>query len=134
MIEYEPEVVCLTLTRVYLFNPNVEQINRVVLQNLPNPFPSRLDITRLHDGGPLWVQTVKKSYPMGQCQQVCTLNTGTQHLLDAAMDKLNLSARAYYRILRIARTITDLATEHELTAAHVGEAIGYRVLDRIPNS
>jgi len=54
-------------------------------------------------------------------------------LLDSAMDKLGLSARAYHRILRVARTIADLAGEHELSPTHIGEAVGYRVLDRRPN-
>ncbi len=66
-------------------------------------------------------------------ERVCSVDRGTQNLLDAAMDKLGLSARAYHRILKVARTIADLADESALTAAHVGEAIGYRILDRTQN-
>lgn len=65
-----------------------------------------------------------------ELDRMCRLDTDTQHLLDAAMDKLGLSARAYHRILRVARTIADLAGTTKLAAAHVGEAIGYRILDR----
>lgn len=60
----------------------------------------------------------------------CRLDDDGQTLLDQAMDKLNLSARAYHRVLKVARTIADLAVSADIEAAHVAEAIGYRGLDR----
>jgi magnesium chelatase family protein len=51
-------------------------------------------------------------------------------LLDAAMRRVALSARAYHRVLRVARTIADLAGSEELGATHVAEAVTYRQLDR----
>lgn len=62
----------------------------------------------------------------------CALNSDTVQLLDTAMRRLGLSARAYHRILRVARTIADLAQCDTITSAHVAEAIGLRQLDRAP--
>ena len=51
-------------------------------------------------------------------------------MLRMAMDKLSLSARAYSRILKVARTIADLDASQRVTTQHLAEAIGYRTLDR----
>jgi magnesium chelatase family protein len=63
-------------------------------------------------------------------KEFCALTDDTRRLLEAAMEKLALSARAYSRILKIARTIADLSGEAVLSPAHVAEAIQYRTLDR----
>lgn len=60
----------------------------------------------------------------------CRLDGESCELLETAIDKLGLSARAYNRVLKIARTIADLAGAESITAAHVSEAIQYRSLDR----
>jgi magnesium chelatase family protein len=60
----------------------------------------------------------------------CQITDGIDALLKTAITKLGLSARAYHRVLKIARTIADLAGAEELGTEHVGEAIQYRSLDR----
>ena len=60
----------------------------------------------------------------------CRLDAGGEHLLEQAMTRQGLSARAYGRILKVSRTIADLAGLDEIRPAHVAEAVGYRSLDR----
>lgn len=60
----------------------------------------------------------------------CRLSEACHNLMRAAMNSLSLSARAYTRILRVARTIADLAREECISEQHLAEAIGLRVLDR----
>lgn len=60
----------------------------------------------------------------------CELDQKSKDLIRAAMDKLNLSARAYDRILRVARTIADLDKSEKINSNHLAEAIQYRSLDR----
>lgn len=63
-------------------------------------------------------------------REVCAINTAGHNLLKIAMERLNLSARAYDRILKVARTIADLAACADIKAEHLAEAIQYRSLDR----
>ncbi len=65
-----------------------------------------------------------------QIRDHCALNETSKTLLKTAMDRLNLSARAYDRILKVARTIADLSNEKDILPDHIAEAIQYRSLDR----
>ena len=60
----------------------------------------------------------------------CKLDSQCRTLLEAAVDKFGFSARAYYRILKIARTVADLCGESDIDIHHISEAIQYRTMDR----
>ncbi|RMD68758.1 MAG: ATP-dependent protease [Gammaproteobacteria bacterium] len=64
-----------------------------------------------------------------QIKRWCPLKEGDQRLLEKAMERLGLSARAYHRILKVARTIADLAGSEAIATPHLTEAITYRRLD-----
>ena len=59
----------------------------------------------------------------------CQLKESDYQLLEKAISRLGLSARAYHRILKVARTIADLAGSEQIQTVHISEAIGYRRLD-----
>ncbi len=63
-------------------------------------------------------------------EEICTITDAGKNLLSRAMQKLNLSARAYNRIIKVSRTIADLAGTEEIKTEHLAEAIQFRSLDR----
>lgn len=63
-------------------------------------------------------------------KRYCALRPPVQSLLEEAMSELRLSARAYYKILKVARTIADLAGSEDIDVPHIAEAVQYRSLDR----
>jgi magnesium chelatase family protein len=81
----------------------------------------RFERCRLHANAHMSPRLVK---------QHCALSADSQRLLETAMERLGLSARAYHRILKIARTIADLEDAAAIALPHVAEAIQYRTMDR----
>jgi magnesium chelatase family protein len=82
-------------------------------------------------------QQVRQGRPNAQLapretERHCPLEAPARQLLEAALSRLSLSARAYHRVMRIARSIADLAGAERIAAAHVAEAVRYRELDRAP--
>ncbi|MCC6209208.1 MAG: ATP-binding protein [Gammaproteobacteria bacterium] len=69
-----------------------------------------------------------------EIERSCVIDAGATALLEKAATQLGLSARAYHRILKVARTIADLDASEHIGHAHLGEAISYRTLDRRPNN
>ena len=61
-----------------------------------------------------------------EVRQFCQLDDTSQSLMRSAMNQMQLSARAYHRILKLARTIADLAAETEISSQHLAEALQYR--------
>ena len=83
--------------------------------------------TRRFQGLGIYTNTMMSS---AMIRKFCPLSDVARRLLDTAMERLQLSARAYDRIIKVARTIADLAGVEDIEPQHISEAIGYRSLDR----
>lgn len=68
-----------------------------------------------------------------EIEKYCKLSKADEALLSQVMEKFRLSARAYHRILKVARTIADLAESEQIQTIHISEAVSYRSLDRFSN-
>lgn len=81
----------------------------------------RFEKTRLHANAQMGTREIKR---------YCVVKDDAERLLETAINKLGLSARAYSRVLKVGRTIADLAGAEDIQASHIAEAIQYRSLDR----
>ena len=82
---------------------------------------SRFKEDKIYANGQMKTRHIKK---------YCKLSEDAHSLLDTAMQRLGLSARAYSRILKVSRTIADLDNSENIKGHHIAEAIQYRTLDR----
>ena len=73
---------------------------------------------------------VNANLPPGRLRELCPLDAAAERTLEMAIRRLALSARAHDRILKVARTIADLAGAEKVDSTHLSEAIQYRTLDR----
>jgi magnesium chelatase family protein len=80
----------------------------------------RFEKTKIHANAQMGAREIKR---------YCAVNSDADKLLETAINKLGLSARAYSRVLKVGRTIADLAGAENVAAAHKAEAIQYRSLD-----
>lgn len=81
----------------------------------------RFEKTKIHANAQMGTREIKR---------YCVVKDDAERLLETAINKLGLSARAYSRVLKVGRTIADLADAENIEAAHIAEAIQYRSLDR----
>lgn len=81
----------------------------------------RFEKTKLHSNAQMGTREIKR---------YCSVQNDAEKLLETAINKLGLSARAYSRVLKVGRTIADLAGAENIEASHIAEAIQYRSLDR----
>ena len=81
----------------------------------------RFEKTKLHSNAQMGTREIRR---------YCSVKDDAEKLLETAINKLGLSARAYSRVLKVGRTVADLAGAENIEASHIAEAIQYRSLDR----
>jgi magnesium chelatase family protein len=91
---------------------------------------ARVEAARLRQRERLGGEGCNAAMPAKKLRELCALDDAGRALLAGAVGRLHLSARAHDRILRVARTIADLAGRERVASEHLAEAIGYRSLDR----
>ncbi len=89
------------------------------------PYPLKSQETS-HSVGDLSGMVCNADMRVGEIRQFCKLEAAGESLVRAAMGQMNLSARGYHRVLKLARTIADLAGCENIQAAHLAEALQYR--------
>ena len=111
-----------------LFLDELPEFKRHVLEVLRQPLEER-EIQEKRFAG---INNVFGNSQMGPAlrRQPCVIDRAGQSIIRMAMERLGLSARAYDRILKVARTIADLEQCDHILASHVAEAVNYRNLDR----
>jgi magnesium chelatase family protein len=113
-----------TVKSIDILSPNISESSFVIKQRTTSAHD--IQKNRFRDS-----KTTAYAYMTSkEIKKFCTLTDEGQLLLKEAMDELNLSARGYNKILKIAQTISDLENTEAIETHHVAEAIQYRSLDR----
>lgn len=119
-IDIQIEVPALAPQHLSAFDPTKEERSEVVQQRVL----AARDRQQFRNG------SVNAKLSNQEIVQFCKLDEKTQTLLTTALEKLGISARAYHRILKVARTIADLNNLDNIQSSHVAQAIQYRKYDR----
>lgn len=131
---YKSKISGPLLDRIDLHVP-VQALPIQELQDAPSGEASKAVLERTRQANQK--QLTRQGKPNAQLtgadfRDYCVLDKATNQLLGAAMQRLRLSARAYDRVIRVARTIADLSGKTDIGAQHISEALAYRALDRGP--
>lgn len=116
---------------------NMPNLPRTVLMDMQAASESSVDVRKrtMQGRAPQYArECINRDLKGKALNQACTLSKEDADLINDAMEKLGLSARAYHRILKVARTIADLDNSSLIKTAHLTEALSYRVLDRKINA
>jgi len=119
-IDMHIEVPALAPEKLATFNPKDEQTSQIVQQRVLNARERQLKRTA-HPNAKMTTREIV---------QFCKLEKPAEQLLTTAMEKLGISARAYHRILKVARTIADLDNSENIQNSQIAEAIQFRKYDR----
>ena len=119
-IDMHIDVPALPIKDLSTINSGNEESSETVQQRVSNARQRQIDRT----------QCPNSQLNNAKIKQHCQLNKQDALLLETAIEKLGLSARAYQRILKVARTIADLEDEEKINTKIISEAISYRRLDR----
>ncbi|MDQ2078383.1 YifB family Mg chelatase-like AAA ATPase [Marinimicrobium sp. ABcell2] len=120
------------LDRIDMHVP-VRQLRRGELQGQPDGEDSATVRARVIDAHARQVDRQGKpnhQLSVPELERVCSLSPSDRQLLENAIEKLGLSNRAYHRVLKVARTLADMAAAAALKTEHISEALSYRTLDR----
>lgn len=124
-IDLHVEVTPVPLERLTASGENTEESSTIIAGRVQ--IARTVQETRFADHRGIYCNA---QMPSRMVRQHCKLDSAGNQLLKMAMEKLQLSARAYDRILKVARTVADLDGEGDVQSSHIAEAINFRALDR----